>query len=212
MSNPTYTIPDFGPADLLTAKSEGFRRIRVDVAQTGFFAGREFRTFLELNIPSLGSLMLRFTSAVDFILSEQVLTIDDGSLRLTVETGGAPGGTFANPLPIIGKNRMIGPTNRQAPYYESQVVIDQGGTLTGGTVREIIRVKAASATAQQTTVGASVGTERGLSPGSYFIRITNLSNSASKGVYTIAWEERPVDGGLSALSIITPDTEIGIYG
>ena len=36
----TWTIPDFGPNDLLTSEKESFRRVRVDVAQTGFFEGR----------------------------------------------------------------------------------------------------------------------------------------------------------------------------
>lgn len=36
----TYTIPDFGPSDLLTSSREGTRRLRVDVAQAGFFEGR----------------------------------------------------------------------------------------------------------------------------------------------------------------------------
>ena len=36
----TYTVPDFGPSDLITSAREGTRRVRVDVAQTGFFEAR----------------------------------------------------------------------------------------------------------------------------------------------------------------------------
>ena len=42
-----FTIPDFGPSDLLTSGREGTRRVRVDVAQTGFFEARERRSFKE---------------------------------------------------------------------------------------------------------------------------------------------------------------------
>lgn len=38
----SYTIPDFGPPDLLTSERLGTRRLRVDVGQTGFFERREF--------------------------------------------------------------------------------------------------------------------------------------------------------------------------
>ena len=47
----TWTVPDFGPSDLLTSEREKYRRVRVDVGQTGFFDGREFRTFKEISIP-----------------------------------------------------------------------------------------------------------------------------------------------------------------
>ena len=87
----TYNINGFGPDDLLTGTKEGFRRIRVDQAQTGFFEGREFRTFAELDIPSGQSLVLRFTSLVDFILFAQNLSVDQGAIRLSAITGGTSG-------------------------------------------------------------------------------------------------------------------------
>lgn len=36
----TYTVQDFGPSDLLTSNRYKYRRVRVDVGQTGFFEGR----------------------------------------------------------------------------------------------------------------------------------------------------------------------------
>ncbi len=63
----TYTVPDFGPNDLLTSSAESFRRVRVDPAQTGFFEGREFCSFYEFSIASGNSVVLKFSCPVDLI-------------------------------------------------------------------------------------------------------------------------------------------------
>ena len=187
----TYTIPDFGPSDLLTSDKEEFRRVKVDIAQTSFFAGREFRSFYELNIAAGATLVIRFSAPIDFILASQSLVIDSGTVRLVVAVAGTPSGTFGVALPVIPRNAMVGALSRQLPYYSSQVTVAAGGVHTGGVVREVIRLKSAGATAQRNTVGAAVGTERGLPAGDYYIRIENIGTGAVTGVYTIEWEERP---------------------
>lgn len=168
--------------------SETKPRIRVDVAETSFFEGREFRTFLELNIAAGATQVVRFTATKNFILHEQTLSIDSGSLRMSAVAGdGTPGGTFNVPLPVIGKNRM---TERPAPYYEATSTLATGGTHTGGTEVEVLRLVAANATAQQSSVGAAVATERGLPAGTYYIRLQNVGSGAVVGIYSLFWEER----------------------
>ncbi len=184
----TYTIPDFGPADLLTSEREKFRRVRVDVAQTGFFEGREFRSFLEFDIPTGQSIVGRFSSPVNFILFQQALTVDSGAIKMTAEINGTPAGTYGTAMPVVGKNRM---TTRPQPYYTAQATINTGGTYTGGTIVEVVRVVSANASAHESTVGGSVADERGLPPGDYYIRLANIGTGAAKGVYNIFWEERP---------------------
>lgn len=184
----TWTIPDFGPSDLLTSDREEYRRMRVDVGQTGFFEGREFRTFRELNIPSGQSVYLRFESPVDFILFEQSLTLDAGSVRFTAIIGATEDTPFNTVEPVIGKNRMA---QRRQPYYTPQVTVKSGGTITGGTVVELFRVVAANATAQQQTVGGANQSERGLPASVTYLRIENLGTGAATGVYSLFWEERP---------------------
>ena len=71
------------------------------------------------------------------------------------------------------------------------ISIESGGTVTGGTVVEVVRVVAANSTAQQSTVGGSVADERGLPAGTYHLKLENISNGAAKGVYSLFWEERP---------------------
>lgn len=188
MSGPTYTIQDFGPADLLTSEREGYRRVRVDSGQTGFFEGREFRTFREFSIPTGQSLFIKFVSPIDFILFEQSLTLDAGSVRFTALTGSTEATPFNTPLPVVGKNRMA---LRPLPYYVPVILVTTGGTVTGGTIVEVFRVVAANATAQQQTVGGAAQTERGLPAGTYYLRIENIGNATATGVYSLFWEERP---------------------
>ena len=178
---------------LVTGGADGFRRLRVDPAQTGFFEGREFRTFYEFNIPSGQSVIIKFSSTVDFILFKQSLEVDAGAIRLSAITGATESTAFATPLPVIGKNRMS--TRRKYPtgsgFYETQVTLNSGGTITGGTVVEVARVVSSNATAQQQTVGGQQSDERGLPAGTYHLKLENLSNNAATGVYSLFWEERP---------------------
>ena len=176
------------PFDLLTDGGTGpSRRLRVDVGQTGFFAGREFRTFREFAIPAGQTLVLRVTVPINVILMEQALEIDAGSLRITNASGGTPGGTFSETLPIIGKNNM---TDRPSPFYVNQVTFHAGGTHTGGFVFDIHRAVAATATAQQITVGNVVGDERGVAPNTYYIRYENIGSGTATGTLWLIWEER----------------------
>jgi hypothetical protein len=174
------------PSVLIAGKDRP--RLRVDVAQTSFFEGREFRTFYEFNLAAGASVTGRFVCPVNFILFGQNLTVDDGSIRMTVSAGGTPSGTFGNALPVIGKNQM---TTRPTPYYAAQATIATGGSVSGATVLDIARVVAANSTAQRSTVGGQVADERGLPDGTYYITLTNIGSGTSTGVYSAFWEERP---------------------
>lgn len=183
------------PHDLYTSNAEGFRRIRVDTGQTGFFTGREFRTFFEFSIPAGQVQVLKFVSLVDFILFEQSLSVDAGGIRFQALTGATEVVTFNTPLPVIGKNRMA---QRQSPYYTPVNTVTThatpvalGGAVTGGTVVENFRVVAANATAQQTTVSGGAQSERGLPAGTFYLRLHNFGTGTATGVYSLFWEERP---------------------
>ena len=73
---------------LLTDRAGASQRLRVDPGQTGFFAGRMFRSYTEQVLPAAGSpVSFRFTSPVDFILWSQVLTLTPVSYtHLTLPT------------------------------------------------------------------------------------------------------------------------------
>ena len=175
---------------LLTGDAtKGKQRLRVDPGQTGFFEGREFRTFVEFSIASGVTFVVKVVSPINFILSSQTLNVDDGYLRFSAVAGdGTPGGTFSTTHPIIGKNRM---TERPSPNYTAQITVSSGGTHTGGTEVEVTRIKAANATSQATTIISSSDEARGLAAGTYYLRFQNIGTGTAAGVYAIWWEERP---------------------
>lgn len=183
------------PPDMYSSNSENYRRIRVDVGQTGFFRGREARSFFEFNIPANNVQVLKFVSPVNFVLIEQSVSVDAGSIRFQALTGATEVATFNTSIPVFGKNRM---TERESPFYNFQVTLSThaapvafGSGVTGGTVTENVRVVAANATAQQQTVSGGAQTERGLPAGTYYLRLHNFGSGAATGVYSLVWEERP---------------------
>ena len=182
--------------DLMTSNQSGFRRYRVDVGQTGFFEGREFRMVRKVSVESGTPLVFRFTSAVDFILSEQTLNCSAGDLEFFAwrSTQGTAGGTFtALPVAPIGKN--IGSTRRlyDGLPYDSQVGLATGGTFTPTDVEAYVdydRAKTANNTAQRASVQGGNDSARYLAAGTYYLILESL-NGTSVGRFALAWEERP---------------------
>lgn len=176
----------------------GFDRVRVDVGQTGFFEGREFRSYYEFaaeNSNALavaGTLNFKFVSPVDFILQSQIVEVDKGGVRLQAFTGGTDTGGWSS-VPVIAKNRSA--TRRQFPsgYYVGQATVFTGGTFTGGTQVDVIRARTASQTVAAANIGSSQDDERYLPAGTYFLTMQPLIgvNDPSEGIYSISWEERP---------------------
>jgi hypothetical protein len=168
----------------MTGSGKGTARLKVDSGQTGFFERREFRISQELSIASGQGLTFKFSSPVNFILWEQSIEVDDGLLKFEAVVGGTPSGTFDTPIAVWGKNRM-----NEQPLYVGQITVSTGGTVSGGQVAEVIRIKAATSTANRSSVGATVGSERGLPAGDYYLRMTATGDVT--GTFSLVWEERP---------------------
>ncbi|WP_066735657.1 hypothetical protein [Cupriavidus sp. D384] len=179
---------------LLTDRSGPSTRVRVDPGQTGFFAGRFFRSYLEAVVPVAGpAVSARLTSPVDFILWSQVLTLTQGALRCEVFTGATPSGSWSA-LPVIGVNRMSERPLYNGAVYSPVVTVETGGSFTGGTPVDLMMVRTASQNGQSSNVGTNQS-ERGLPAGIYYIRFSTITggltvNDAAQMVYAIEWEER----------------------
>ena len=180
----TRFIPD-GYNNLLTSQDLTTARLPVDVAQTGFFEGREFRMSFEFDISSGASEVLRFTATTDFILWEQRIEVDEGFLIYTPTINPATAAGFTTPITQYGKNRMS-----TAPVVTNTVTVTNGGAITGGTVVETVRIKAANASGQQQTVGGSAASERGLPAGDYYLML-HAEGSRTRGVISLTYEIRP---------------------
>lgn len=174
------------PVDLLTDGGDGpNRRLRVDVAQTGFFAGREFRTWKELSL-TLGQVyVVKAVVPNDIILFGNVLNLVTGEVKMYTSIGGTEGGSYSETLPILGRNNM---SERPAPFYTPVVTLTAGGTLTGETNIDLVWVKTADNSNFSGNVGNGLGEERGVAANTYHFKITAVT--AATGVWSAWWEER----------------------
>ena len=185
------------PHDMYTSNTEPFRRIRVDVGQTGLYEGREFRLVRKVSITQGTPLVFKFVSEVDFILFEQTLNCSVGDIEFYAwrSTQGTEGGTFT-PLPVapIGKNISSFYREYDGQRYASQVTISTGGTFTPTNTQQYVdydRAKTAGATAQQVSVAGGNDSVRYLAAGTYYLILTSL-DATSIGRFALAWEERLV--------------------
>ena len=173
------------PFDLMTdADGTGpNRRLRVDVEQTGFSAGRQFRMFREITDNT--AFVMRATVPVNTVLFSLEAALIEGELRIETVVGGTPGGTFGTPVPTFNRNNMT-----DAPAYAGQVVLEEGGTHTGGTLLDILQAKTADVANFAGNVGASGDDKRGVLPGTYYFRVT-IPTATCRGVISARWEEHP---------------------
>lgn len=171
---------------LLTDPTNNNSRLRVDVGQTGFFAGREFRTFKEFNLTAGNLYVIKVIANVNTILFDLSISLVNGDIKLYTIVGGTEGGTFSETLPVLPRNTM---TERPTPYYTPQNTIVAGGTLSVGTTIDLVWLKTTDNTNKATNISDSFNSERGVSPGTYYFKIEAITNSS--GVIQARWEERP---------------------
>lgn len=171
-------------SDLLTSFREGTRRIRVDVSQTGFWDGREFR--LNEPIPTAGK-VLRITAPINFILQLQLLFSNSGEITMLAYRSdqGTAGGTWAPSLYYVANNQMT-----DTPSYTPAVTVHAGGTFVPSNplaYKDKLTAKTSGATAQAATVGSGAVKERGLPPATYYL----VFSGGGEGDYDLLLEERP---------------------
>lgn len=174
------------PFDLLTDGGDGpNRRLRVDVGQTGFFGGREFRTWKELNL-TLGQVyVVKAVVPVDIILFSNIINLTSGEVKMYTSVGGTEGGSFSETLPILARNTM---SERPTPIYTPVVTLTAGGTLTGETNIDLVWAKTADNSNFAANVGSGIGEERGVAANTYHFKMTAVI--AATGVWSAWWEER----------------------
>lgn len=168
------------PISLETGRYEQEAAFRGSLLTTGitpsFIQGRSYRAYKEFT----ANTVLRFTATKPFMLTLQSLWVDTGAARATVSVGGTAGGTYTALPTVFARNGTVQPV--PAP----DVLITQGGTITGGTEREVLRVAAGNA-AVASGSGGQIGTVRLLPAGSYYISI--VVTGATSGVYGVEYDE-----------------------
>jgi hypothetical protein len=175
------------PFDLLTDGGDGeYRRLRVDVGQTGFFAGREAYTFHEFSIATGASRVIKVVSPVNTIVQRFSIELDLAAIRLELVAGGTEGGVFDAPLPIFKSNTMT-----TASTYTPQITMVYGGSHTGGTVVDVLTAISGDKLQKSTAATATEDLPVGFAPGTYYIRIINTDGATASGIFRARWEERP---------------------
>lgn len=172
------------PNKFYTDEDGPYARLRVDVGQTGFFAGREFSVFHEYSIPTGQMATLKVVSAVDVFI--QSFGIDNwaGDTRLEVRAGCTETVPFVNPLPILRTNQ-----SSTADFsYASQVTFTNGGSVTGGILIDAMQANSGNKNA---IVDSSNDSVIGLPANIHYMIITNIGNQPCSGAFRARWEERP---------------------
>lgn len=139
----------------------------------GFLAGKCYRAYKEFS----ANTVLKFSSAKPFLLTMQQLYLSAGAVRAVISVGGTPGGTFTALPTKFGRNGNVGAGPTQ------QVQVQQGGTITGGTEREVLL----AASGAGVGIASVLPSPRSLPAGDYYITLTVTGTTA--GIYVLEWEE-----------------------
>ena len=178
-------VEAYPPTKLMTDSDGDYARMRVDVGQTGFFAGREARTFYEFSIATGARQVIKVVSPVDTIVQNFGVELDLAAIRLELVVGGTEGGTFNAPLPIFKTNTMS-----TASTYTPQVTMNLGGTHTGGTVVDLLTAVSGPNPNKSVASSTSENLPQGFSAGTFYIRLINTDGATATGIFRARWEER----------------------
>ena len=179
-----YTLPGT-PSDMLTSERQGGRRLKTDQGSTAFYEGREFYTFRQFDIAPDATEVIKVVAGGDTIVQTFGASLVLGELRIELVVGGTEGGTFATPLPILPANGMS-----EAPSVSAGVTMAVGGTHTGGTIVDVLRLNAGSPATQANEVSASEDLPFGFPAGTYYIRLVSINSANAEGIFRARWEQR----------------------
>ena len=158
-------------------------RVHVEDNRASFFEGREFRTFQEFTIPSLGTTVIRATLTKNIILYQSGIVISSGDVTMRLYAAGTTGGVWT-PMPVIRKSTMT-----VTPVVATGTTMEHGGTYTPGILIDLIRVVSTGTDNKGSSVGSQPADERGVGPGVYHYVLTNSSNQDAHVLFRGFWEE-----------------------
>lgn len=179
-------VEAYPPKVLMTDSDGPYARMRVDVGQTGFFAGREFRTFYEFSIPTGTTRVIRVIAPINTIVQMLHFELDLAELRIELRTGGTAAGTWATSLPILAANSMS-----SASGYSSQVTMQTGGTHSGGTVVDLYKLYSGANINKAISEHIDDASPQGFPASTFYISMQNTDGATATGIFRTRWEERP---------------------
>ena len=179
-------VEAYPPVKLMTDSDGDYARMRVDVGQTGFFAGREARTFYEFSIASGATQVIKVVAPINTIVQTFSVELELAEIRVELRVGGTEGGTFNTALPILKTNTMTTQSG-----YEPQVTMNRGGTHTGGTLVDLLTAVSGANPNKSVASGATENLPQGFAAGTFYIKLINTDGATANGTFRARWEERP---------------------
>jgi len=166
------------------------RQSRVDVSPelASFFAGTQFRVFREITLGAGASMVLKLDRTCDIIIRGFDLDVSAGELKAEIFSGATTGGSFSEAVTIFPKNLS---SSLPTPVYKTQAVMTTGGTISGGTLIDVLRVKTSNATGQVASIGGKIEDQYGAPAGTGYYKISNPGNSDATAIFKMWWEELP---------------------
>lgn len=174
------------PHVLLSDNEGPYQRLRVDVGETGFFAGREFRSFYEFSLTAGASRVFKFVCPVDSIMQSIQLSLIVGEIRFEARSNGSPGGSFNANLPVLPTNYMS-----TVSGYSPVATITTGGTHTGGDLRDVSRALAGNNQSQSALNILEAESPIGRAAVDLYIVCSNPGSTTTQAIIKFRWEERP---------------------
>lgn len=179
-------VEAYPPSVLMTDNDGQYARLRVDVGQTGFFAGREFRVLREFTIASGATQVFKIVSPINSILYGFSVDLTISQLRVELVAGGTESGSFATSITPMKTNQMT-----TASAYDSQVTFATGGGHTGGLVVDAFDVVSGSNVNKAIVQQVDENQPLGFSAGNYYLRLHNTDGATANGFLKLRYEERP---------------------
>lgn len=133
-------------------------------------------------------MVLKLDRACDIIIRGFGLELIAGDLKAEIFSGATPVGSFSETVTIFPKNIS---SNLPTPIYKTQAVMTTGGTISGGTVIDVLIVKTGNATGQVTSIGGKIEDQYGAPAGTGYCKISNPGNSDATAIFKMWWEELP---------------------
>jgi len=179
-------IEAYPPKVLMTDGNGQYARLRVDVGQTGFFAGREFRVLREFSIASGATQVFKIVSPINSILYGFSVDLTISQLRVELVAGGTESGSFATSITPFKTNQMT-----TASSYTGQVTFTTGGGHTGGLVVDAFDIVSGSNVNKAIVQQVDENQPLGFSAGNYYLRLHNTDSATANGFLKLRYEERP---------------------
>ena len=174
------------PSDIFTSVADQGRFIPGTCLDTLLFEqGRSYRTFLALEMSEASVRTIRVVIPKNLTADYLELTCYGGNLTMETISGGTAEGTYDVTLPMIPRNAMT--TATAVPAGELPV-ITTGGTVTGGTIVDIVNVKAPNEPIQVVPFNTGDSSRRAFPPSTIFLKITSAGSAA--GIFKVGFTVR----------------------